>query len=341
MPSEGISFYEVYPTADGLRLDQFAALICPDHSRSFLSTLIRSGNIRVEGKLGKPSQKVHEGDKIWVQIPEPADADYRPEPMDLDILYEDSDLLVLNKPAGLVVHPGPGHARATLVNGLLHHCTDLSPIGGVLRPGIVHRLDRDTSGTMVVAKSATAHEHLCAQFKERTIGKTYLALIWGHFPTPCGRIDQPIGRHPVDRKKMSIFSKSARSAETLWRARKTYPDGTLLEVDLKTGRTHQIRVHCAAEGHPIVGDPVYGNRKPPGAGGRPATPAAIRLRAVTRQMLHAWRLSFIHPVSGDVMRFKSPLPVDMIRAIWWMSGRDAYLVHQSRAGINPAPYTIA
>lgn len=319
MPPEGISFYEVSPAADGLRLDQYAALILPDHSRSYLSTLIRSGDIRIEGKAGKPSQKVHDGDRVRVQIPAPVDVDAKPEPMDLDILYEDADIVVINKPAGLVVHPGPGHPSRTLVNGLLHHCCDLSPIGGALRPGIVHRLDRDTSGTMVVAKSAAAHEHLSAQFKDRTVEKTYLALIWGHLPTPHGRIDAPIGRHPVDRKKMSTLSKSGRAAETLWRVRKTYPEGMLLEVDLKTGRTHQIRVHFAAAGHPIVGDPVYGIRR---AGiGRSATPYALCLRGVNRQMLHAWRLSFVHPGSGRPMGFQSLLPADMIQTLRWMAGR--------------------
>lgn len=319
MPPDGIQYSEVPPPADGLRLDQYASLICPDYSRSYLSTLIRSGCIRLDGRAAKPSQRVHDGHTVSVAIPEPTVAHYRPEPMDLDVLHEDPDIIVLNKPAGIVVHPGPGHPTGTLVHGLLYHCSDLSPIGGTLRPGIVHRLDRDTSGTIVVAKTAVAHEHLGVQFKARTVEKTYLALVWGHFSEAEGRFDEPIGRHPSERKKMSTRSKSARSAVTLWTVRKTYVDGTLLEVNLKTGRTHQIRVHCAAAGRPIVGDPVYGRRR--GAGkGRSSDAAAHGLRRIARQMLHAWRLSFIHPVSGKRIQFQSPLPADMIQALRWMAG---------------------
>lgn len=321
MPADGIQYYEVPPPADGLRLDQYASLICPDYSRSFLSALIRAGSIRIDGKATKPSQRVHDGNSVSVFIPEPTSTHYLPEPIALDVLYEDSDIIVLNKPAGIVVHPGPGHHSGTLVHGLLHHCTDLSPIGGTLRPGIVHRLDRDTSGTIVVAKSAAAHEHLGDQFKNRIVEKTYLALIWGHFAKRSGRMDDPIGRHPFERKKMSTHSKAARSAETLWTVRKTYSEGMLLEVDLKTGRTHQIRVHCAAAGHPIVGDCVYGNRRSAGPG-KSADPASFSLRRIARQMLHAWRLEFLHPVSGQRMAFQSPLPADMVQALRWMARID-------------------
>ncbi len=321
MPSDGISFHEVSDTDEGLRLDQYIALIWADHSRSFLASLIRSGNIRVHGKTAKPSYKVREGDEISVVIPEPANLVLVPEPMGLDILFEDPHILVLNKPPGRVVHPGPGHAGGTLVNGLLHHCTDLTPIGGALRPGIVHRLDRDTSGTLVVAKSAKAHIGLSRQFKDRSVAKTYLALVWGHLPKRSGRFDAPIGRHPISRQKMSIHGASARTAETLWTVRKTFREGMLLEVGLKTGRTHQIRVHCAAAGHPIIGDPVYGNRRAGGAG-RPGDPLAPRLRGISRQMLHAWRLSLQHPVDGQALTFHSPLPADMVQALWWMAGVD-------------------
>ena len=321
MPSDGISLHEVTDTDEGLRLDHYVALICADHSRSFLASLIRSGNILVDGNRSKPSYKVREGDGVSVEIPAPENLELSPEPMDLCILFEDPHILVLNKPAGLVVHPGPGHAGGTLVNGLLHHCTDLAPIGGALRPGIVHRLDRDTSGTMVVTKSARAHTGLSKQFKDRIIAKTYLALVWGQLPKRSGRFDAPIGRHPVSRQKMSIHGSSARAAETLWTVRKTYRGGALLEVDLKTGRTHQIRVHCAAAGHPIVGDPVYGKRRAAGTG-RSSDPLAPRLRSIPRQMLHAWRLSFKHPVSGQPMTFRSALPEDMIQALWWMAGVD-------------------
>jgi len=319
MPPEGISIHTVTADQHGLRLDHYASLICQNRSRSFLSSLIRSGNIRIDDETAKPGQKVFEGQRVSIRIPAPETVDFEPQPMALDILHEDRHLLVLNKPAGLVVHPGPGHSRNTLVNGLLHHCKDLSPIGGALRPGIVHRLDRDTSGTMVVAKSAAAHEHLSAQFKARHVDKTYLALTWGHFPAREGRITLPIGRHPSERKKMSIHSRSGRNAETRWRIRKNYPEGTLLEVDLKTGRTHQIRVHCAAAGHPIMGDPVYGGRRPTGGGRQSADPVVQRLRALSRQMLHAWRLSFRHPDNDRPVAFQSPLPADMVQALRWLA----------------------
>lgn len=321
MPQAGIERFEVHEDADGLRLDQFAALVCPDHSRSYLSSLIRGGSIRVNDAAVKPGRKVRDGDRVTIEIPAPQTISSRPEPIPLTILYEDPHLLVIAKPAGLVVHPGPGHFTGTLVNGLLHHCTDLSPIGGELRPGIVHRLDRDTSGTMVVAKSAAAHDRLSAQFKSRSVSKTYLALVWGHLGRPSGRIDAPIGRHPVARKKMSTHAKRGKPAETLWRVRKRYDAGMLLEVDLKTGRTHQIRVHMAAMGHPIIGDPVYGRSR--AAGGRSAAmrPAA-RVNRIDRQMLHAWRLAFVHPITGEGMCFQSPLPEDMARALHWMAGED-------------------
>jgi 23S rRNA pseudouridine1911/1915/1917 synthase len=320
-PDDGNSIHDVPFTAEGLRIDQYAALICPDHSRSFLADLIRKGCIRIDGRPVKPSAKVRAGSRVSVHVPDPEPPAAAPEAMALDILFEDDQLIVLNKDAGVVVHPGPGHAGGTLVNGLLHHCRDLSPIGGALRPGIVHRLDRGTSGTMVVAKSAAAHEGLSAQFQDRTVAKTYLALVWGHFQEASGRIDHPIGRHPTARKKMSVRGDSGRCAETLWSVRKAYPKGTLLTVGLKTGRTHQIRVHCAAEGHPIVGDPVYGRRGNPARDSR--DPAAKRLLQVSRQMLHAWRLAFVHPTSGQPLAFQSPLPPDMVLALHWMAALGA------------------
>jgi 23S rRNA pseudouridine1911/1915/1917 synthase len=239
---------------------------------------------------------------------------YLPEPIPIDILFEDSHLLVINKQAGLVIHPAPGHNSGTLVNALLHHCTDLSGIGGELRPGIVHRLDKETSGTMVVAKTEPVLNHLAAQFKKRTVGKTYLALVCGRVKEDSGEILLPIGRHQVHRKKMSVRSRHARTAHTQWKARERYENATLLEVTLKTGRTHQIRVHCAAIGHPILGDTVYGGRK------RKKSPlvkdnTGKLLPLPRRQMLHAWRLSFVHPVTEVEMAFESPVPKDMAEVI--------------------------
>jgi 23S rRNA pseudouridine1911/1915/1917 synthase len=244
-------------------------------------------------------------------MPEPKPSEFMPESIPLQILYEDADIVVINKPPGLVVHPAPGHATGTLVNALLHHCPDLSGIGAELRPGIVHRLDKDTSGTLVVAKNAVAVDHLATQFKNRTVIKDYLALIYGEMLTETGTVRMPIGRHPVDRKRMSTRSRKGREAETGWRVARRWHGCSLLELRLKTGRTHQIRVHCAAIGRPIVGDPVYGGRK--AAVGSGAVPA--RLSSARRQMLHAWRLEIVHPRSGEPMRFESPLPEDMQRLI--------------------------
>ncbi len=223
--------------------------------------------------------------------------------------------MVLNKPAGLVVHPAPGHRRGTLVNALLYHCPDLGGIGGEIRPGIVHRLDKDTSGTMVVAKNAQALETLAQQFKTRTVRKKYLALVYGDLKNDEGTIKLPIGRHPVHRKQMSTTTRKGRSAETSWRVREKFKAITLLELTLKTGRTHQIRVHCTAMGHPIVGDQVYRSRKWLKDIDRlfsgESSSMVAQLKAVPRQMLHAWRLRLTHPDTGEVMTFESPIPADM------------------------------
>ena len=233
-----------------------------------------------------------------------------PEAIPLTILYEDSSLLVIDKPAGMVVHPAAGHAGGTLVNALLHHCRDLSGIGGVLRPGIVHRLDKGTSGLLVAAKSDAAHWGLAGQFKRHEVKKTYLALVYGNPRADGGRIEAAVGRHPTDRKKMSTQSRRGRDAVSLWRVRERFgPAALLLEVDIETGRTHQIRVHLTDLGYPVVGDRVYG-----GAGRiRSVEDAAIRsrMKELDRQALHAWRLSFIHPVTGEALSFSSPLPEDI------------------------------
>jgi 23S rRNA pseudouridine1911/1915/1917 synthase len=265
----------------------------------------------VDGVVRKPSYKVKPGDRITGRLPDPQPAVVLPEAIPLDIVYDDDDLIVLNKPAGLVVHPAAGHPGGTLVNALLYRYPNLEGIGGEKRPGIVHRLDKDTSGIMVVTKSARAHLHLSEQFKQRHIRKTYLALVLGSPDRQDGVIDQPIGRHPTDRKRMSTVSRHTRKALTLWRVRERFEVCTLLEVDLKTGRTHQIRVHCKAMGHTIVGDPVYGGRSQRRVYNRGNQAAYQILTTAERQMLHAWRLEFDHPVSGHPLRFTAPVPNDM------------------------------
>ena len=291
----------------GIRLDVFLAARLSNCSRAFASQLISTQEIKVNGKPRKPGYRLKSGDIVTGCIPPPRPSGFLPEPIPLQILYEDEHIVVINKQPGLVVHPAPGHYSGTLVNGLLYHCPDLGAIADELRPGIVHRLDKDTSGTLVAAKNAAALEHLSGQFKHRSVAKDYLALVHGDMPAESGTIRLPIGRHPVDRKRMSTRSRKAREAETGWRVARRLGGFTLLELHLRTGRTHQIRVHCAAIRRPIVGDPVYGRRKPAG------DPAGIQalLGRVRRQMLHAWRLEIIHPHTGERMRFESPLPVDM------------------------------
>ncbi len=299
----------VAPADAGQRLDVFVAARRPDCSRSFAAQLIRAGEVQVDGRAERPGHRVKAGELVTGTVPAPRPSGFLPEAIPLDILYEDEHLVVVNKPAGLVVHPAPGHYSGTLVNALLHHCPDLAGIGAELRPGIVHRLDKDTSGSLVVAKSGLALERLAAQFKARTVRKEYLALVHGRMPEAAGVVRLPIGRDPVDRKRMSTRSRSPREAETRWQVERGFGAFSLLRVELKTGRTHQIRVHCAALHHPIVGDPVYSRRR---AAPAPAAGAAHPLLdSVRRQMLHAWRLEFGHPHTGERRRFESPLPGDM------------------------------
>jgi 23S rRNA pseudouridine1911/1915/1917 synthase len=298
----------VAPGEAGLRLDLFLAARLPDCSRSFAAQLIADGAVQVDGRTKKPSHRVRAEEIVTGTVPLPQPSGFLPEAIPLDILYEDEHIVMVNKPAGLVVHPAPGHRSGTLVNALLHHCPDLAGIGAELRPGIVHRLDKDTSGSLVVAKTAAALERLSAQFKARTVGKEYLALVHGRMPEPCGVIRLPIGRDPVDRKRMSIRSRTPRQAETRWRLERLVGAFSLLRVELKTGRTHQIRVHCAAIQHPIVGDPVYSRRRVASA---LAVGGAALAAAARRQMLHAWRLELDHPLTGERLRVESPLPGDM------------------------------
>ncbi len=292
----------------GRRIDATVAELLPDISRSLAGDLVKRGLIRVCGEIRKPGYRLKAGDEIAGILPPPEPAAHAPEPMALDILHEDAHLIVLNKAPGVVVHPAPGHAGGTLVNGLLHHCADLSGIGGEIRPGIVHRLDKDTSGTLVVAKNDAAHLSLSEQFKNRAVDKRYLALVYGVPAADSGDIDLAVGRHPVDRKRMAAGPARGREAHTHWQVRQRYNGAALLELTLHTGRTHQIRVHCAAMGHPIIGDPLYCRRNPAQYFSKAV---ADHVKGVHRQMLHAWRLSIAHPADGRRMTFESPMPEDM------------------------------
>ncbi len=286
------------------RLDKVLLARYPDFSRSRIEGLVKVGFVMVNGTPAeKAGQKVVASDVIDVTIPPPVPAVPEPEDIPLDVVYEDEDLVVVNKPAGLVVHPAPGHGSGTLVNALLHHCPNLSGIGGVARPGIVHRLDQDTSGLIVVAKSQAAMDGLVKAFaSHRNVEKTYLAVCHGRPRLDAGRIENLIGRHPVDRKRMAIVERNGKVAITNWRVRETDARTSLLECRIETGRTHQIRVHLASLGCPIIGDRVYGK----GALDRRLDPVPAR------QMLHAWRLALWHPVRNEKMTFDAPVPPDMM-----------------------------
>lgn len=276
----------------------------PDFSRSRIEGLIKAGFVTVNGTVAeKAGMKVAEDDEIVVEIPPPVPAVPEPEDIPLAIVYEDDDLVVVNKPAGLVVHPAPGHYTGTLVNALLHHCPNLSGIGGVARPGIVHRLDQDTSGLIVVAKSQPAMDGLVKAFSSHAnIEKTYLAVCHGRPRLEAGRIENLIGRHPVDRKRMAIVEKNGKVAITNWRVfDSSRQQTTAIECRIETGRTHQIRVHMASLGCPVIGDAVYGKS----ALDRKLSPVPAR------QMLHAWRLRLWHPVEGREMSFEAPIPDDL------------------------------
>ncbi len=281
----------------GIRVDKYVAEAVPELSRAAAQRLIDEGRIRVNGAIVKASYRLEPGDTISVEIPPPVEVSIAPEAIPLDIVYEDADILVVNKPAGMVVHPAFGHAGGTLVNAVLAHCPDLAGVGGELRPGIVHRLDKDTSGLIVVAKGDAALRNLQAQFKGREVQKAYLALVEGHVSPPAGLIDAPIGRDPRARKKMAVVPRGGREAQTEYRALEFYDAHTLVEAHPLTGRTHQIRIHMAFIGHPIVGDPVYGFRKQ-------------RTKA-PRLFLHAARLAFRLPSTGEWREFQAPLPDDL------------------------------
>lgn len=268
----------------------------PALSRSAWQKLIRGGHVLVNGSPASPNLKLAPGDRIDCLIPPPEKSELTAEKIPLKVLLEDADLLVIDKPAGMVVHPGAGHREHTLVHALLHHCAGrLSGIGGVERPGLVHRLDADTSGCLVVAKNDAAHRSLAAQFKTRTVEKIYLAWVRGKPSRPSGRIEAPIGRHPVHRQKMAVHLRG-RPSTTEWKLRESLSGASLLECRILTGRTHQIRVHCAHIGHPVIGDHVYG---------RSRTPAGV-----SRHLLHAWKLTFDHPRTGERIGVTAPVPAD-------------------------------
>jgi 23S rRNA pseudouridine1911/1915/1917 synthase len=283
-----------------VRLDQFLAKRLPEYSRSRLQQLIRGGFVRLNGGTSRQRQIVRAGDKIDLIEPPPEKVDIQPEAIPLDVLFEDDDLIVINKPAGMTVHPGAGQREHTLVNALLSHCAGLSGVGGKERPGIVHRLDKETSGCLVVAKNDMAHRELSKQFAARTVEKIYLALVAGKLRKPAGVIDEKIGRHPVHRKRMQVSPHRGRTARTEYRVIRSSDAASLIECRLHSGRTHQIRVHLHHLGHPVLGDKVYGPRF---------------AKNFPRQMLHAWKLGFRHPHTSQWKTFEASLPVDFDIAV--------------------------
>ena len=293
MSGEASFGFEVGRRRQGSAWTSFLAGQEPFLSRSQVQRLMDKGLVLVNARPARPSYRLRAGDLIRMTVPPPEEVALTPEPIPLDIVYEDEDLLVVNKPAGLVVHPAAGHYRGTLVNALLDHCPDLTGIGGYLRPGIVHRLDKDTSGLMLVSKTDLAHQGLSAELKARQIKRKYLALVHGELRSEKGLIDAPLGRDPRDRKRIAVVA-GGRTARTHYRVRERFPGYTLLDVELETGRTHQIRVHLAYAGYPVAGDPVYGPRRNP-----------LNLPG---QALHAYRIAFTHPRTGERLAFEAPLP---------------------------------
>lgn len=280
----------------GNRLDKFLAQNIPDQTRSFLSKLIEDGGAVVNGKEAAKNLKLKSGDEVSVTIPDPIEITTQPENIPLDIVYEDSDLIVVNKPKGMVVHPAPGNYNSTLVNALLYHCKGtLSGINGELRPGIVHRIDKNTSGLLIVAKNDNSHKILAQQIKEHSFTREYQAVVCGRLDEN-GCVDAPIGRHPVDRKRMTVTQKNSKNAVTHYFIKKQYNGYTHIVCRLETGRTHQIRVHMSYIGHPVAGDDVYGGVRPD------------NVRYLIGQCLHAYKIGFIHPTSGEYLEFSAPLP---------------------------------
>jgi len=280
---------------DGERADAALARLCPELSRSGAQKLLEAGQVTMSGRPVKKNEKLKTGDELELELPEAQPVDIQPENIPLDVVYEDDDVIVINKPKGMVVHPAVGHWSGTLVNALMYHCRDsLSGINGDLRPGIVHRIDMDTSGLLIVAKNDFAHQNLADQLQDHSLARTYQCVVVGGMREDSGTIDAPIGRHPTDRKKMTVTEKNSRHAVTHWRVLERFSGYTLLECKLETGRTHQIRVHLSWRNHPIVGDMVYGHKKPE--------------LGLDSQCLHARELTFRHPRTGEPVTVSCPLP---------------------------------
>jgi len=278
---------------DGERLDKICAELMPEHSRAYLQKLIKSGDISLNQTYAKPSTLLKSGDEVFANIPKPASLEIAPQNIPLDIVYEDSDLIIVNKPKEMVVHPAAGHYNDTLVNAILYHCTDLSGINGILRPGIVHRIDKNTTGLLVICKNDYCHNFIAEQLKEHSIQRTYHAIVCGNVKNDHGTIDAPIGRHMTERKKMSI-NPSGKNAVTHYKVLKRFGQYTYIECNLETGRTHQIRVHMTSIGHPLLGDEIYGKKS--------------TTFHTCGQTLHAKTLGFIHPQTKEFVSFDSDLP---------------------------------
>ncbi len=295
-------FYRVEEGEEEARLDRYLAARFSERSRTFWQKRIAAGDVTVNDRPVKPSYEPAAGDGIRIRVPEVTPVAIAAEDIPLDIVYEDSDVIVVNKPKGMVVHPAPGHMTGTLVNALLYHCTDLSGINGVERPGIVHRIDRDTTGLLVVCKNDAAHTAIAAQLAVHSLQRRYRAIVYGNLREDEGTVNAPIGRSPADRKKMAVVP-GGREAVTHWKVLERFGDCTYIECRLETGRTHQIRVHMTKIGHPLVGDTVYGPAEGKLAG--------VSLKNLHGQCLHAYLLGFVHPTTGEEVVFSSPLPDEM------------------------------
>lgn len=281
---------------EGIRIDKYLAEALPDMSRSHIQKLIKEGQVMIDGKPVKANYRLSLHERVEVNVPELKEPEIKPENIPLDILYEDQDIIIINKPKQMVVHPAPGHYSGTLVNALMYHCgSELSGINGVMRPGIVHRIDMDTTGSLLVCKNDMAHQKLASQLKEHSIKRVYEAIVHGNIKSDEGTVNAPIGRHPTDRKKMSIHARQSRHAVTHYKVIERFGDYSYIQCELETGRTHQIRVHMASIGHPLLGDEVYG-------------PAKCPFKNLQGQTLHAKTLGIIHPRTGEYLEVNAPLP---------------------------------